>query len=211
MTFEPIVVLASLWLAAGMTFASILYRRGHDGWHWMLVCAVTGPVSALLVADQARFVEPDAEPSTVGGRPGTSSGVTVVVPASAVGAVDASTLGCLSMPIRQVAVVAPVAFEHIGSTTPSELQRSMRPVVEEAVQRFAPHEVELVQAPGRTADAIVAVAADRAPALILTTRGAHEPHTVGRLARLAASRPAIATVITDPAAIPAATAERTGR
>jgi hypothetical protein len=210
MSWEPFVIVASLWLAAGMTFASTLYRRGHDGWHWMLVCAIAGPVSALLVADQARIVEPQAKPTTVDGRAGTGSGVTVVVPHAAVGAGDTATLGSLGVPIRQVAVVVPVAFEHVGGTPWDQLRRSMRPVIDEATQRFAPHDVQLVQVPGRTADAIVSWAADHAPALILTTRGAHEPYTVGRLARLAAGRRAVATVITDPAAIAAGTAGRAG-
>jgi len=205
--WEPIAVLASLWFAAGMTFASTLYRRGHDGWHWMLVCAIAGPVSALFAADQARFVEPEAKPTMIGGSPGPGYGVTVVVPSAAVGAVDARTIAALGVPIRHVAVVAPVAFEHVGATTSPDLQRSMHPVLHEATQRFAPHDVELVEVPGRVADAVVSWAADQAPALILTTRGAHEPHTVGRLARLAASRRGVATIITDPAAIPAATAE----
>lgn len=55
MAWEPIAIVASLWFAAGMTFANILHRRGHDGWHWMLVCAIAGPVAVLLVADHGRL------------------------------------------------------------------------------------------------------------------------------------------------------------
>ena len=36
MTWEPIALVVSLWFAIGMTCASSLYRRGHDGWHWTL-------------------------------------------------------------------------------------------------------------------------------------------------------------------------------
>lgn len=61
MTWEPVAIVVGFWLAAGMTVANILYRRGHDGWRWMVVCALAGPLALLLVVDQVRFVEAEAE------------------------------------------------------------------------------------------------------------------------------------------------------
>lgn len=58
MTWELAIVIASLWVAAGMTAASVAYRAGRDGWHWMLVCAVAGPVSVLVVAGQTKRLAP---------------------------------------------------------------------------------------------------------------------------------------------------------
>lgn len=204
MPWQPIVLLASLWLAAGMTFASILYRRGHDGWHWMLVCGIAGPFAALLVADQARFVEPEARPHVLGTTGALRGGLTVVIPTAAVGAVGGGMLDRLGLPVERVAIAAVIAFEHVGSAAGAALHRSLQATLAEATHRFAPHAVELVVLPGRSGDAIAAWAHDHAPAVIVTTRGTHEPRTLGRLARLAAGRPGVSLIVLDPTALAAA-------
>lgn len=61
MTWEPIAIVASLWFAAGMTCASILYRRGHEGWHWMFACGLAGPLAFHIVVNQARAADRDGE------------------------------------------------------------------------------------------------------------------------------------------------------
>lgn len=52
-TWELLVIVIALWLAAGLTSASILYRRGRDGWRWMFICAFAGPFAATVVTNQA--------------------------------------------------------------------------------------------------------------------------------------------------------------
>jgi hypothetical protein len=54
---------AALWVAAGMTFVSIPYRRGHDGWHWLVVGALAGPFTAAFLADEVRVAEPEETPT----------------------------------------------------------------------------------------------------------------------------------------------------
>lgn len=201
MAWEHIAIGISLWLAAGMTFASILYRRGHDGWHWMLVCGIAGPFASLIVADQVRLVEPDARPVALGSPRASSNGVTVVVPAAAIGAVDGRALDRLGLPVGHVAVASSVAFEHTGSVTCETVELAMQATLAEAKDRFAPYPVELVALPGSTADTVARWAADHAPAVIVTTRGAHHPRVLGRLTRLAAERPGVSAIVLDPASL----------
>lgn len=205
--WESFAVVGSLWLAAGMSFASVLYRRGHDGWHWMPVCAVAGPLALLLVADQASFVEPQAKARRVGELGGSDVGLTVVVPAAAVGGVDAGSLRFLGATVRSVAVVTGAAYEELGGGVRETTEGTVA-VLAEATQRFAPHPVVLVAGPGRTVDALVAWATEHAPSVILSTRSAFAPRTLGRLARLASAHPGVTTMVIDPAAIAVASPHR---
>lgn len=198
MTWEPIAIVASLWFAAGMTCASTLYRRGHDGWHWMFICGLAGPLAFLVVADQARTVERDTRPRTIArtGTPG--DGITVLVPASAVGAVDAHALEHLGLQVGRVAVATTVTYEHSVGIAWDAIQDSTRATHAEASLRFAPHPVELVVLPGNIADTLARWAGENAPAVIVTTRRAHLPRALGRLTRLAAEHPGVSVLVLDP-------------
>lgn len=205
MTWEPIAIVVSLWFATGMTCASNLYRRGHDGWHWMFNCGLTGPLAFLVVADRARTVERDIRPRTIArsGTPG--DGVTVVVPAAAVGAVNAHVLEHLGLHVGRVAVATTVTYEHSVGIAWDAVQGSTRATHAVADQRFAPHTVELVVLPGKVADTLARWAGENAPAAIVTTRRAQHPRTLGRLTRLAAEHPGVSVVVLDPASLAAGT------
>lgn len=205
MPWEPIAVVASLWFAAGMTCASTLYRRGHDGWHWMVICGLAGPLSFLVVADQARTVERDTRPRTVTrvGTPG--DGITVLVPAAAVGAVDGHVLEHFGLTVGRVAVATTVAYEHSVGVAWDAVEGSMRATQAEASERFAPHPVELVVLPGNLADTLVRWAGENTPAALVTTRQAHHPRTLGRLTRLAAEHPGVSVLVLDQASLAAGT------
>lgn len=187
-TWEPIAIVVSLWFATGMTGASNLYRRGHDGWHWMFICGLAGPLAFLVVADQARTIERVTEPRTIArsGTPG--DGITV-----------------LGLHVGRVAVATTVPFEHSGGIAWDAVQDSTRATLAEADQRFAPHSVELVVLPGKVADTLARGAGENAPAAIVTTRRAHHPRTVGRLTRLAAEHPGVSVLVLDPASLAAGT------
>jgi len=200
MSWEPIAMVALLWWSSGMTAASILYRRGHDGWHWLAICALAGPLSVLLVLDQARFVEPQATPLTLT-YADAGHGTTIVMPLAATGWVDSATLDQLG-PIRRLAIAANVAFEHAGDRW-NPADAASAGALADARDRHDGLPVELVVLPGRLPDALVAWAAEHAPAMIVTAREAHRPSTVARLARLAAHHRGVALLVTDHTANPA--------
>lgn len=203
-SWESIFIVALLWWSSGMTAASILYRRGHDGRHWLAICAIAGPLSLLLVVDQARFVEPQATPLTLTHADADADaghGTTIVMPLVATGWVDNATLDPLG-PIRRLAIAANVAFEHAGDGW-DPVNATSAGALADARDRFDGLHVELVVLPGRLPDALVAWAAEHAPATIVTAREAHRPSTVARLARLAARHSGVALLVTDHAASPA--------
>src|SRR3546814_553385 len=76
------------WVLAGAAGAAVMRRRGHHGRAWPAVCVLAGPLAALFVADRARFIEPTAEPTVMVHTSAHGTGVTVVVPVGAVGAID---------------------------------------------------------------------------------------------------------------------------
>lgn len=201
MTWELALIGASLWLAAGMTIASALYRRGHDGWHWMLICGIAGPLAVLVLANQARVVEPSIEALHISAAAPRRDGITAIVPADAVGAIDAAALERLGLPIGRVAVTSTVAFETARSVVWHELQTATDAILAEARQRFAPYPVELIVLPGSTADSMVTWAAEQAPAAIVTTNRTHHPRTLARIVRLAAERRGLSILVLDPVAI----------
>lgn len=198
-------IVALLWWSSGMTAASVLYRRGHDGWHWLAICAIAGPLSLLLVVDQARVVEPQATPLTLthaDADADAGNGATLVVPLAATGWVDSATLDPLG-PIRRLAITANVAFEHAGNGgDPAAASGALA----DARDRYDGLPVELVVLPGRLPDALVAWAAEHAPATIVTAREAHRPSTLARLARLAARHRGVALLVTDHTVSPAGVA-----
>lgn len=205
MPWEPIAVVASLWFAAGMTCASTLYRRGHEGWHWMFICGLAGPLAFLVVADQARTVERDTRPRTIA-RAGTPrDGIAVLVPAAAVGAVDAHALERFGLQVGRVAVATTVTYEDSVGVAWDTVQDSMRATRAEASERFAPYPVELVVLPGNLADTLARWAGENTPAVIVTSRRAHHPRTLGRLTRLAAEHPGVSVLVLDPTSLAAGT------
>src|SRR3546814_12988491 len=77
------------WVLAGAAGAAVMRRRGHHGRAWPAVCVLAGPLAALFVADRARFIEPTAEPTVMVPTSAHGTGVTVVVPVGAFGAIHA--------------------------------------------------------------------------------------------------------------------------
>jgi hypothetical protein len=208
-TWEPIAIVVALWWATGMTAASILYRRGHDGWHWMFICAAAGPLAGLIVADQARFVEPQSASLTltrahsVGDTVG--DGVTVVVPAAALGHVDAEAVASLTTPVARVVVVASAAYEHITAGS-HRGEVTAANALDDARSRLGPLPVEVVVLPGPFADAVVARAAEHTPAVIVTASDAHHPSVLARMARLVARHPGVGLTVSATAPGSAASA-----
>jgi hypothetical protein len=181
-----------------MTAANLLYRRGHDGGHWLVACGLAGPLAFLFVADQARFVEPQATP-TESPATRTTDGVTVIVPSSAIGWFHPDTHRWLDR-LGQITVADTVPFEAAGTGAGAHDLADVRSVAAECFPRTP---IDTVRLPGRVPDALAAWAADHKPAVILTAREAHSPATIARLARLAAAQPGVALVVTDHAAVPA--------
>ncbi len=203
MSWEHFVIIASLWLASGMTAASILYRRGHDGWHWLLLCGIAGPLAALIVVDQARIVEPRATPITIGRATGHTPGVTVVVPAVAVRDLDDAAVRATAGSSASVVIAFPVAYEHLA-TGLSDIQLAAANALDDARKRFANHRVEVVVTPGAPARAVVGLAAERAPAVVLTSQAVHPSSTLARVARLVARHPGVELTVHAQPPVPTA-------
>ncbi len=130
-------------------------------------------------------------------------GLTVVVPAAAVGPMGAATLDRFGVPVGRVVAAAPVAFERAGTAAWDTVQHAMGVTLAEARQRFAPHAVELVVVPD-TPESIADWATQHAPAAIVTTRSAQTPRTLARLIRIAADRRGVSTLVLHPTTLPAA-------
>lgn len=198
MSWEPILLAAALWWGIGMTAANVLYRRGHESAHWLVACGLAGPLGFLLVADQARFVEPQATSIHLTSAR-SADGVRVLIPLGALGWIHPGTQPSFEH-IGQVTIAATVPFELAG-TRPEGLD--LTGVSEVAAESFPGTAIDVVSLPGRLPDALASWATHHTPTVILTAREAHPPATIARLARLVAGCPGVALVITDHRAIPA--------
>lgn len=186
------------WVLAGAAGAAVMRRRGHHGWAWPAVCVLTGPLAALFVADRARFIEPTAEPTVMVHTSAHGTGVTVVVPVGAVGAIDARMLDQLGLSIAAVDLVVPVPYDQSHPDTLQAMEGPTSAAIAEAVHRLGRHRLQVIALPGHPPDAITRWAVERAPAVIVTTPRAQPPRSLGRLARLAAERPGLSLIVLDP-------------
>ena len=116
---EILVVVASIWLAIGLVLAIVMGRRGHNGFEWLVLGTVLGPLGVVLAVDAGRHHErlaPDvlASGGLVAGSTGSGPGpVDVLVgfdgsPESAA-AMDA-VVGLLGERIGRLTVATVVPF-----------------------------------------------------------------------------------------------------
>jgi hypothetical protein len=78
MTIEWILLFLTFWFAIGLIDAWILHRRHHADWPWLVVCALTGPVSIAVVFDQIYLADPgvardEVETTTAAEEPAADS------------------------------------------------------------------------------------------------------------------------------------------
>ena len=56
-----IIVIGAVWLTIGLVLSLVLGRRGHDGFTWLVIGTLLGPLALLLALDAVQNGEP-AEP-----------------------------------------------------------------------------------------------------------------------------------------------------
>ena len=56
-SFTFLLVVGGAWLAIGLSLSLVMARRGHDGFGWLVIGALFGPLSLLLALDTARHDE----------------------------------------------------------------------------------------------------------------------------------------------------------
>jgi nucleotide-binding universal stress UspA family protein len=66
-----VVVVAAVWLAIGFTLWLTMGRRGHDGFSWLVIGTLLGPIGILLALDAARHGESTDPLLASRGRGGT--------------------------------------------------------------------------------------------------------------------------------------------
>ena len=69
-----VIALAALWLAIGFVLSLVLGRRGHDGFRWLVVGTLLGPLAILIAVDAVQNGErrESSVISTGGSRSGTT-------------------------------------------------------------------------------------------------------------------------------------------
>jgi len=79
-SLTSILIIAGAWLAIGLTLSLVMNRRGHNGFGWLVIGTVLGPIALVLAIDAARHDEV-LEPATVQQAPATerSGAVDVLV------------------------------------------------------------------------------------------------------------------------------------
>ncbi len=50
----PVAILAACWLAIGTVTAAVMWRRGHDGFGWLLLGVILGPFTPLFAMEAWR-------------------------------------------------------------------------------------------------------------------------------------------------------------
>ena len=201
MLMPELLAAAALWVAAGMTAVSVLYRRGHDGWWWFAVGALAGPLTGLFVADQARYVEPEVTPARVGPLPRTPGGVVVVAP---------SRLEELDAVAAAVDRIAPSGPVEVVTALPYEAKRAPQhdrhldavADLDRAVARLVRHQPSAAVLYGPLSDAVVGHAVRRSATAVVLARGAHRPSCQARIAGLATRTPGVTVVLADPTLAP---------
>lgn len=200
MTVELWLIVISLWLFAGMTGASILYRRGHTGWRWMIVCSIAGPLSLAVVLDQIRFVEPDTHPTQLHAtrHHGTGEHVVVALPSTPLDA-DALHTALDRLGPGEVTVIAAAPFEATGDGPIPHAAATAVTTAEAA--RAALHDLDptTVIVPGRLPQAAIAYANDHNATTIVVPRRGADSATLRRLVRHAHRHPNVHVVIVDDA------------
>lgn len=186
-----VVAAAALWVAAGAVCAAVLFRRGHDGWGWLALGVVTGPLAALWVADQARVVEAESDAAARGaGDPG---GTVVVAPhrLDDVRAV-AAAVDQLDRP-GPVTIVAAVPYEAGDGARRGDAVAAL----DRTAALLAHRDPALVVLAGRLPDMVVRHAAGRGAEVVVAARAALGPSGAARLGRLVARRPGLSFALVD--------------
>ena len=200
MTWGLWSIVAALWWASGMTAASALYRRGHDGWGWLIAGALLGPFAFLLPLDQARFVEPEVAPvKLAAGRaaPGRLD-VLVVVPSDGPASPALAAVTRLAAAaVGRVTLVARVPFERTGPDRWDSPEARATLALERSRLAFDAFQPDLVLLPGRLPDNVVAYARDHDYDLIVVARDGHSSWFWTHLVRRAARHDGVSVLVAD--------------
>lgn len=184
----PIVVLAAAWLTIGLALSLVLGRRGHDGFTWLVIGTLLGPLALLLALDAVQNGE-SSEPlaSTVAGIV-PDGGIDVLVGAD--GSEDAraaldEAVGLFGTRLGRVELVRVISFDAVAGT-----EREATEAIAAEAERygFLRPGTEVVR--GHPADVLTARAVDGGfDVLVVGTRGSGR-HLFGSTAReLASSSP----------------------
>lgn len=196
----PWAIVAAFWWASGMTAAAALYRRGHDGWGWLVGSALLGPFAFLLPVDQARFVEPEARPVQLNaGRPAHGRlDVLVLVPSDGPASPAlAAVTRLVAAALGRVTLVAGVPFEQTGADHWESPEARATLALERSRLAFDAYQPELVLLPGRLPDNVVAYARDHDYDLIVVARDGHSSWFWTHLVRRAAHHEGVSVLVAD--------------
>ena len=109
------VVIAAVWLLTGFVLSIVMGRRGHDGYAWLLLGTVLGPLAIVLAVDAGRHDEKLEPTLLAGGMPAIAGSGPVDVLAGydgsleSVAAIDAA-IGLLGDRLGRLVVATVVPF-----------------------------------------------------------------------------------------------------
>src|SRR4051794_19237002 len=66
-SFTAVLVIAACWAAIGIVLSTVMGRRGHSGFEWLVLGTLLGPLGVILAVDAWRHDEDLHEAVLVGG------------------------------------------------------------------------------------------------------------------------------------------------
>ena len=175
---EVLIALVAVWVAIGVTLSFVMSRRGHNGFAWLVLGAVLGPLAVVLAVDAGRHSE-NLEPQLVDAAPREhrSGPVDVLVgydgSPQSMAAIEA-VISLLGDRLGRLTVATVVPYGGVR-----ELERTAESELRAIGRRTAGHKPELEVLHGRPSAALRQFAADSGfDLMVVGTRGAGLSETV---------------------------------
>ena len=131
---DGLVVVASVWLLAGVVIAIVMRRRGHDFWVWLALGCTLGPLAAPLAIERARFhpIEYREEPPTR--RPGALDVLAGIDGSPEAIAAVRAALELLGSCVTSLTLVRVVDYDSGGEYTGSDVRDEALAQLREAAE-----------------------------------------------------------------------------
>jgi nucleotide-binding universal stress UspA family protein len=195
-----IIVIAAVWLTIGFVLWVTMGRRGHEGFTWLLIGTLIGPLGILLALDAVSRDEP-AETVLISRGQGGTGAIDLLVGADGSpesrAALDAA-LRILGSAVGRVTLLSVVPFD--GGI---DADRDALAAIRKEADRYADLRPDVEVRRGHPAGVIAALAEqDDYDLVVVGTRGAGH-HFFGSAARELATASRVPVLLTADASRPA--------
>ncbi len=188
-----VIVIGAVWLTIGLVLSLVLGRRGHDGFAWLVVGTLLGPLALLLAVDAVQNGEPSAPIISTPAGIAFDGGIDVLVGADgsdeARGALE-EAVGLFGSRLGRVELVRVVPFDGVAAA-----ERAATEAITAEADRYAYLHPGTEVVRGRPADVLAALAVDGGyDVLVVGTRGSGR-HLFGSTARELASSSSVPVLL----------------